>query len=446
MKDIFVTKKRSLLLEGKQKEVHDEELTKFLKNEVQILWPEGWMSVTSLKKLCTSFTEARKPDDKHSTNNTLNLSQNNCNLSIIPLNSTIKTNNNIKIDNNVANDLTVSKINNNKTVESGTSQKETIATVTSAKKDIPESRVISSFDIKKLLLDDNKKSPPPPPPAAPPQQVADNTVIVVNTNHNSKEEVNRIIDKSHTKTETNTVIEAPHCQVIDLTEPESRKKPGPKCKTNKIEDPSAMKALKLIKEPSENSFLNSTAATSEYIDKFFREVKPDIEVKRKPGPKSRTKPLDEPVNYHHTSAAKDYFADLNKLTVKHPELSVTPNYYNNTTTGTTTQDYANARNDGDDIQKVMENLKALQKLSSPIKSETTISSPVSVIAFNKNFTQKSNSNSNQSSTSQQPQQRTDFTNKGDFTSSFQDEFQKQLFNSMNQLTPTSSKTNYNRCS
>lgn len=81
--------------------------------------------------------------------------------------------------------------------------------------------------------------------------------------------------------------------------------------------------------------------------------------------------------------------------------------------------------EGDDIQKVMEGLKVLQKMSSPIKTTTTAESattgsPVSVIAFNKSYSPKS-----QPSTSASTVRQNDYT-KADFCSGFQDAFQKQL--------------------
>nr|XP_023025050.1 ubinuclein-1-like [Leptinotarsa decemlineata] len=97
------------------------------------------------------------------------------------------------------------------------------------------------------------------------------------------------------------------------------------------------------------------------------------------------------------------------------------------------------KTEGDDIQMVMENLKALQKLScSPVKNDNSSSSPVSVIAYNKNFS-SSKSNS---------VQKSDSNNKGDLTGGFQDEFQKQFINSLQQMAanPSTSKSSYNRCS
>lgn len=96
----------------------------------------------------------------------------------------------------------------------------------------------------------------------------------------------------------------------------------------------------------------------------------------------------------------------------------------------------------------MENLKALQKLScSPVKNDST-SSPVSVIAFNKNFSTTKSSNSAQGSSVQRTSSSGNDTNKADFSgSNFQDDFQKQFINSIQMSSNPSSnaKSNY-RCS
>ncbi|CAG9860847.1 unnamed protein product [Phyllotreta striolata] len=91
------------------------------------------------------------------------------------------------------------------------------------------------------------------------------------------------------------------------------------------------------------------------------------------------------------------------------------------------------KSDGDgqkDILMVMENLKALQKLSSsPVKNtDTSSSSPVSVIAYNKNFTMTKTSASSHSI-------------KNDFSGGFQDEFQKQFISSLQHGDASSSNTN-----
>lgn len=92
----------------------------------------------------------------------------------------------------------------------------------------------------------------------------------------------------------------------------------------------------------------------------------------------------------------------------------------------------------------MENLKALQKLSrSPVKNDST-SSPVSVIAFNKNFSSPKSNSSNQGNV--QRASEVNAAKAADFTGAFQDDFQKQFINSIQMsANPSTTKSNY-RCS
>ncbi|XP_057659662.1 ubinuclein-2 [Diorhabda carinulata] len=107
-----------------------------------------------------------------------------------------------------------------------------------------------------------------------------------------------------------------------------------------------------------------------------------------------------------------------------------------------------SKSDGDgqkDIQMVMENLKALQKLAcSPVKNDNSSNSPVSVIAYNKSFS-SSKTTSNHSHGG-----RNDVNSRGggaggggggDFASGFQDEFQKAFINSLQQMA--ANKSSYN---
>ncbi|XP_050308101.1 yemanuclein [Anthonomus grandis grandis] len=96
--------------------------------------------------------------------------------------------------------------------------------------------------------------------------------------------------------------------------------------------------------------------------------------------------------------------------------------------------------DKDDVQKVMESLKALQKLSSPSKTDVSTSG-VSVIAFNKNYSNHSNSNASGGNASNS--ERTNFSG----AIGFQDEYQKQFVSTLNHRNPSPpTKPGHNRCS
>ncbi|XP_050508012.1 uncharacterized protein LOC114340356 isoform X2 [Diabrotica virgifera virgifera] len=124
-----------------------------------------------------------------------------------------------------------------------------------------------------------------------------------------------------------------------------------------------------------------------------------------------------------------------------------PNYY--TVASNKHNEYSTStplvtKSEGDgqqDIQMVMENLKALQKLScSPAKTDTSVSSPVSVISYNnKNFP------SPKTTTAALNLGRGDANSRSEFPGGFQDEFQKQFINSLQQMAANagSSKSSYN---
>ncbi|KAJ8919467.1 hypothetical protein NQ315_016567 [Exocentrus adspersus] len=208
---------------------------------------------------------------------------------------------------------------------------------------------------------------------------SDSSVIILNAR---KEDVGNSI-KENNKGLNAVIPKTTHCQLIDLTDKSETKY---KSKSEEV------KPYKYVKEASRSDLMTSSS-----LNQLFNEVK--------------------------------------KISSKHPELNVTPNL-----TSTPPQKVP-SKSDGDDIQMVMENLKALQKLSSPVKADNPTSSPVSVIAYNRSFSPKSNSN--QSSSGQKSE-----VSKADFNNSFQEEFQKQFINSLQNMSATSnsSKSSYNRCS
>lgn len=398
MKDILSIKKRCLLLEGKQKDNLEEQISQFLRTEILPLWPEGWMYLNALKKVYNTMTENAKMLDNN--NSKSNSPKQHSSITIMPVSNNKPP---IKMDVSI-NHVTFGqisagevKVNPKVTEISPTSSHLSSFNInnilplktTQPPKPIPVQSTSSIKELEKPKYEkehEYKKAPTPPESykfgrgGDPPKTHQDSSVIIMNSR---KDEVNSFHKENK---ELNAVIsKAPHCQLIDLTEmPETKRKP-------KLED---IISYKFMKEP--------------------------------PGP--------SPMN---PTSSNDSYTDMTKISSKHPELSVMPTYPQNTSLK------PSSKSDGDDIQMVMENLKALQKLSSPIKVENPTSSPVSVIAYNRSFSPKSN-NSSQSS----PGHRGEFNPKTDFSGSFQDEFQKQFINSLQQLATTSgsSKSGYNRCS
>lgn len=381
-------------MEGKQKDNLEEQISQYLRMEILPLWPEGWMYLNALKKVYNNMTENAKMLDNN--NSKSNSPKQHSSLTIMP----ISNNKPPVVKTEVSpNHVTFSKISASE-VKVGPKVTESSPTsshlssfninnilplkTTPPQKPIPVQSTSTVMELEKPRYEkeqEYRKAPTPPESykfsrgSEPQKTHQDNSVIILNSR---KDEANNFLKENK---ELNAVIsKTPHCQLIDLTEtPETKRKP-------KSEE---LKPYKFMKEPS----LINPATSNDYTD-------------------------------------------VTKISSKHPELSVTPTYVQNTT------QKPSSKSDGDDIQMVMENLKALQKLSSPIKADNPTSSPVSVIAYNRSFSPKSNSS--QSS----PGHRAEFNPKTDFSGSFQDEFQKQFINSLQQMTTTSgsSKSSYNRCS
>ncbi|KAL1506373.1 hypothetical protein ABEB36_005747 [Hypothenemus hampei] len=326
IRDIISFKKRCLLHEGKAKNDLESLLTEYLKRDILTLWPEGWMSMTVLKKYCT-LVAIKTPDPKNALNKTV---VNKPPSQKLPVSSTI-------INYNSGNSLTIKPINltekisevcNNVLNISDTTieplLKSTESIIKSSIERIPE-KIVKHKEVLDIL----------PTPK-------DNGVIVLSP-----------------KLKGTVITQDSHCPVIDLTD-------------TPIKSEENCRPAKLSKDPSPSN---------------------DFTI---------------------------------PLKAKYPALSVTAS--NSQTT----------QNDTEEVLKVIESLKALQKMSTPVKSETT-NPAVSVIAFNKNY-----SNSNSGHSSGLNNERTSFSG----SIGFQDEFQRQFVNSLNHKPSQSSppKTGYNKCS
>ncbi|KAJ8940893.1 hypothetical protein NQ318_004592 [Aromia moschata] len=463
IKDILSTKKRCLLLEGKQKDNLEDQITEYIKMQMLPLWPDGWMHLNSLKKVYNNMTETSKSSDNN--NSTTNSTKSHSSITITPI---LNSKGMATSKSDVQNDITLTKItpsearsNSANSLSGSTKTNSSLAPSKPTSQpctregEKPKMERNHDFKIYPVVQSNSHKDEEKPKHKEPDykkikhnivqsgnvinetekhryekdpeykkniaisnviqtgnggeklnyekdhdykmsvpvdstthnrdnellKSVVDNGVIVINTH---KEELSAKIKEE--KKEPSAVIQIPkaaHCQVIDLTDVSNLSR---KC------------------QPEDRPFDLSKEASGTDL----------------------TKP----------SGSRESYPDLQKVSSKHHELTVTPNFL------FTSTPKVPLKSDGDDIQMVMENLKALQKLSSPIKTENSTGSPVSVIAYNKSFSPKSNSS--QSSTGQ----KTEYSGKNDFAGSFQDEFQKQFINSLQQLatSSSSSKSSYNRCS
>lgn len=384
VKDIILSRKKCLLLEGKKKDTLDARIREFVEKELRLIWPEGWMSITSLSKVCglTPDSSTTKPINavkNKPLKKTVSNSNNSSSLSITPVVPNAATSK-PKINNNNSDNVKKSlsalpEIEISKTLTVNPVKEVNNRTIT------PE-KVDTSIEI--------IKQPKPP-------EIKNNSIEIIPRTA-TPEMLNTPQDLV---TKTEEIKNVDHCQIIDLTcQNELKRKPGPKSKNKYYTESSDnVKKVKSSRDEITGSFA---------LDQIIADS------------------LGDP-NYPAVNA-KDFGVNLSQNysapSVDFPKIRTT--------------------SEGDDIQKVMEGLKALQKMSSPIKSEVaSTSSPVSVIAFNKSYSPKSaaaNANATSNSAS----------SKTDFCTGFQDVFQKHFLNDgvlkASQSLPASTKAAYNnRC-
>lgn len=349
LKDTATIKKRSFLNQNNSIDSWEEELTTFLKNKVIHLWPEGWMTMTALTKVCNKlFSEpnavapnqagssSRKESNKITATNTPNLPY--PNISITP----------------VVNNIT-------------------------PKASIPE-RII---DGKRYPLPHHKllnlsKGTDDTPESSPEQHYT----LEKSTYKEKKETVEYSTDKKNNNADTFFKVDY---DKIKSTQPS----PKP---VNL--DEAKLPNVSIIEIDGPTDFSNILPKTK-FVPKNEAE-----------SPNSSNRILSGESSGHK----KD-----NNRTLIINNCEVTP---------VRKQDEMKNNQDGDDIQKVMEHLKTLQQMSSPVK-------PFDGSYSNSGFSQK---------TSSLLQNDVNLV-----TTNFQDEYQKQLLNALGTLSASTSKSNY-KCS
>lgn len=429
----------------------------YLKTEIKRLWPDGWMSLASLQKVCSSVlsVDGKKPvkvtsrvvrnapsatsnttiNDLHklTTNSSIMITPislatskpANCNIDVTKPKTLNKSD--ITINRIESKEININRINKASLPEDGkTPSKLTITPVNSLSKASPDRvdktdlvQPLDNVTMGTIDLSSKKSSSPELKPT-------------------NKRDVGKMkVDAVH---EEGKVTSSDHCQIIDLTEviPDNKKIiiMKPKAKFYETDANPRNKVPEILK-PVENENLSGNAVLSQLIEESLC----DSNTKVPQNFVKHTKTLSEG-NTKHYGTQLGYGSGVLPV-VEHQKLKLS--------------------NEGDDIQKVMEGLKELQKMSSPVKvGEPPTSSPVSVIAYNKNYTQKNLSQSlpaTQRQSSSPVQYSKGEFSKSDFSTGFQEVFQRQLYlnniammqNQVNQVSvsaasTTSSKNHYNRCS
>ncbi|KAK9695190.1 Ubinuclein conserved middle domain [Popillia japonica] len=451
LKEIVVLRKRCFLSEGKNKDNLDLLICTYLKTEIQILWPEGWMSINTLQKACNmSSSSESKKSNHHSHSSSSSASSHNVksssssrevtpsveishvreiqkltsnsNLSITPVTNvpqqkSVNTNNvdSVKSRSIESKDLTTSSKNSNNKTLPDVMKSSNSLTIT------PTSTVTMktcSERMKRIdFIEPNKE----------------NDLVVVEEKHGKHHNENNNLhhskskeSSSHGKSESSGKTDSGHCQIIDLTDTlltsDIKKKSSHKIKSKSYDSekgPIRVKTDLMKPKPDKDEI---TAKVCEDLTQLFQQ---NMSRASSSCSSSSISPHGKP-----------------KDTSQYSPFSTTPPL-----------EFQKIKQppENDDIHKAMENLKVLQRLSSPAKSnETLTSSPVSVIAYNKSYSPKSVLQNAGSSSQNAPNVSVRNDYKADYGSGFQEVFQRQFLNdftlmqnSVNHSAPTSSKSHYN---
>ncbi|KAF5285055.1 hypothetical protein FQR65_LT02368 [Abscondita terminalis] len=437
LRDIVTLRKKCFINEGKQKDALDSLLVEFLKTEIQVLWPEGWVSLNSLLKY-SNIVDPKKNVDLTKKTVPSSAPEININpppnITLTPTNNSTPNPSSIPISANSALTITpvippannIPKVN---LVEKAKSKHSVGDTVISKISDIPtvnkSNRSLPAAEIVKTTTSANsmKYNISTSSIVQPVQKEIE--TIVLEGSPRTKEEPEDLSSHPNAEKHIDNFLKEGltrnHCQIINLVDQsEIKKKPN------------------LIKTKPKYPF--------DYPDKMPK-LKPEIEG-------LRVKSQEELTG---TSALNQIIADslsndVNRFSKSNIITKNSNSLINSAvpiTNPSSTFDYSKSKvsSEGDDIQKVMEGLKVLQKMSSPVKSndDGRTSSPVSVIAFNKSFSQDACS---KSSTVTAPS----ISRSNTFQEAFQNHFihdfmkatiaastSKGTFNSYNKINHSSSK-------
>ncbi|XP_022905282.2 yemanuclein isoform X1 [Onthophagus taurus] len=395
VKDIVSLRRKCYLSEGKSKDKLESLMLNYLKCDLQPLWPDGWISMAVLSKVCSTVLQTNSNSSNKNVNPSgvgSNLSTNltstsdilpskqiqllsaNSNLSITPIMTTSspKINDTINLVGVSKSDITINKIENPKISPIGNKIVDELRSSTPSLTITPTTPSTSNNnDNKEKIIEKEEKE----------IKKIDDLIIIEDTIP-PKPKIEMVIDygKKESTPEKQQIKKTENCQIIDLTE--------------------QMKAEEKRRK------------TQKPKQKYYESIKDEF-----------SKP--------QISSLEDLHLPQN-LSNKHGKNEMVKHEFSRPKS-----------TEGDDIQKVMEDLKVLQKMSSPVKAnESLTSSPVSVIAYNKSYSPKSVLNQSGSGG-----HRTEF--KSEFGPGFQDVFQRQLYNEFSLMgnpnvpTPTSSKSHYN---
>lgn len=391
-------------MEGNGRDDLENKMVSFLQTKIHVLWPEGWMSVSTLQRLCNIYCEFRNINKNENLQNksTKNVLEN-----IPNSQNVVSTSANKPITITVDSPISSSKILKELPVLSSSSGV-SITPIINNSTDNELNYVSTQEGNDRKEVSNRTHSIDEPTKTSnlltiTPANYSCNTLHQKQDNKyeldlNSKQENSQHLNIIESKSDNNI------CQIINLVD--SDKKMPSKLSPKYCEDIEAvLKPKEIIVKPKQKNDFD----------------------------KQKSKKCEEKLD---TLAHTSIKLNSNKMTdYSIKKLSSSSNFKSSF-------DYSKPKicNERDDIQKVMEGLKNLQKMSSPVKQESSSSSPVSVIAYNKTNTPKTCNNlENFTHSSSLPPTRSDY-NKTDFGPGFQEAFQRQLFGDFSLVPSTISST------
>ncbi|XP_017771889.1 PREDICTED: ubinuclein-2 isoform X2 [Nicrophorus vespilloides] len=505
LRDVISTKKRCFILEAKKpmtmtKETLEAQMLSFLRTDIQILWPEGWMSMTALTKMYNQFTKSPGGGDPKVINalprdnlkpvclnkelqkltqpsSTKDLKRSvsekevlgakemqklasNSMLSIIPVDAAKMLADKTK---ERKNELTINKIEQSPLpIEKmgGSGLSITPAVITSKTKQ--QSKTDSDLKAKAEQLLKFIKPPTdhkieniikPSPPKTPDAEC-------LTTTKSKPENLSKHKNEHSSKLFAESLLKSLKAEEKAKSETKSKSSDHKnsssssyaRTKTNehsesKPENLSRSKTLENDIIILEDTMMEPERPKNPEMKMIDLTAESSSEVKRKPGPKSKTKYYDQTTKVKSTKSSSIVnTAELDNIIAStRKEMEMLHNSKKQ-------QQHSNKEKSHNEetasIEEVMEHLKHLNQITAPlVKTESSLtSSPVSVIAFNKNFSTKTSPMSAcASSSSSSTNTATPSTNNvlpDHIKPDFGDGFQKQFYNFNSTSNATSSK-NYN---
>ncbi|XP_018326401.1 ubinuclein-2 isoform X2 [Agrilus planipennis] len=471
LREIVTVQKKCFLMEGRNKDKLDELITSFLKSHVQVLWPEGWISMNSLLKYSNSEVKKQKSMTISNITNIKNISISDADVSRESTGNSSFASKVLPPITSKSSSLTITPI------MPADVQKNAEDQIAKAKASLPSDIIISNVNSNSYSIKANK---PLPMPIEITKTMPDQSILNRHTPPSQEKDEFQLIQQAMAEDlsqKVNSTMKTPVSNIsisqnknfkdtfssdrdliMDLTESvELKRKPGPKSKTKYyVEDPE--RPVKIKKATSDKMkagnkdgcFSNKESEQYPQVSFSSKDNRSNYGMKSHESVTTGSYALDKLIS--DSLADAKCFASLDSFSTlqKNSAECTTINLGSASTVTFPVKPRHSEDGDENQIQEVLEGLRALQKMSSPAKVDDygRTSAPASVITYN------SKSSSSLSSPSiggvgGTSSQKSDASKK--HVSVFHDEFQRQFikFNERktNQPAPApNSKNDFNSVS